>query len=116
MKHSNLGYTVAGLLLSARWEQAQTLTNIALRDVVRSGSFAEVYDRGPDRPRPSGVRPSIFGMTQVIDSVWLNNGLRMDRGTPLLLGLPGVQGGLDGLHVRGHVWALEIDVRRTLPP
>ncbi|MCW5954845.1 MAG: hypothetical protein KIT69_21530, partial [Propionibacteriaceae bacterium] len=65
VKHPNVGYTVAGLLEHGRPEQAWVLLNAVLRDVIRSGSFAEVYDRGPDRPRPWGVRPSIFGMTQV---------------------------------------------------
>ncbi|UFU03235.1 hypothetical protein LQF12_01070 [Ruania suaedae] len=112
VKHSNLGYTVDGLMLSGRWDQAQTLSNLALRDVVRSGSFAEVYDRGPQGPRPGGVRPSIFGMTQVIDSVWLNNGFRMDRGVPEVIAGPGVRGGLDGVRLRSRTLQVEVDTPR----
>ncbi|UFU06811.1 hypothetical protein [Ruania halotolerans] len=112
VKHSNLGYTVDGLMLSGRWEQAQTLANIALRDVLRSGSFAEVYDRGVHGPRPGGVRPSIFGMTQVIDTVWLNNGFRMDGGAPQVVGFPDVRGGLDGVRGGSRTWQVEVDVPR----
>lgn len=101
VKHPNVGYTVAGLLAHDRPEQAQALVNAMLRDVIRSGSFAEVYDRGPGRPRPWGVRPSIFGMTQVIDAVWLNNGLQMDAGTPTPVALPGATGGVAGIRTAG---------------
>lgn len=82
VKHPNVAYTAAGLIDRGWLREAHVLINAMLRDVILSGSFAEVYDRGSERPRPWGVRPSIFGMTQVIDSVWLNNGLRMDGGAP----------------------------------
>jgi len=87
VKHPNVSYTVSGLIDNGRLPEARILINAMLRDVTLSGSFAEVYDRGPGRPRPWGVRPSIFGMTQVIDAVWLNNGLRMDLGAPSAVAL-----------------------------
>jgi hypothetical protein len=99
VKHPNVSHTAAGLIDHGRSSDAEVLANAMLRDVVASGSFAEVYDRGPVRPRPWGVRPSIFGMTQVIDSVWLNNGLRIDRGVLELAGLPQASGGVSNIRV-----------------
>lgn len=101
VKYPNVSYAVAGLLEHGRPEQAWVLLNAVLRDVIRSGSFSEVYDRGPDRPRPWGVRPSIFGMTQVIDAVWLNNGLRMDPGEPHAVPLPDGWGMVERLPCAG---------------
>lgn len=113
VKHPNVGHTVAGLIDHDRAKQAQILLNALLRDVIRSGSFAEVYDRGPDRPKPWGVRPSIFGMTQVIDAVWLNNGLRMDLGAPQPVRMPGVDGGVHGIRMRGSLVSISV---RDDPP
>lgn len=114
VKHPNVGYTVSGLLEHHRRRQAVVLLNAVLRDVVRSGSFAEVYDRGAGRPRPWGVRPSIFGMTQVIDAVWLNNGLRMDLGVPHAVALPGSAGAVEGIPVVGRRIALVVQDRTAI--
>lgn len=100
VKHPNISRTAAGLIDHERGAQAQGLVNALLRDVIQSGSFSEVYDRGPVRPKPWGVRPSIFGMTQVIDSVWLNNGFRMDRARVELVLLPDASGGVRNIRVR----------------
>lgn len=103
VKHPNVGHTAYGLIDNGRPEQALALINAVMRDVIRSGSFAEVYDRGPERPKPWGVRPSIFGMTQVIDSIWLNNGLRADLGAPQPVVLPGAEGEVRNIHLRSGV-------------
>ncbi|MGV9195308.1 hypothetical protein ACQ143_13265 [Microbacterium sp. MC2] len=108
VKHPNVSYTVRGLLERGREADALALSNAQLRDVIRSGSFAEVYDRGLQRPRPWGVRPSIFGMTQVLDAVWLNNGLRMDLGVPHAVALPGTDGGVSGIPLAGRRISLTV--------
>lgn len=108
VKHPNVGHTAYGLIDNGRPAEALALVNAVMRDVIRSGSFAEVYDRGPERPRPWGVRPSIFGMTQVIDAVWLNNGLRADLGAPQPAILPGAAGAVRNVHVRSQVVSLAV--------
>lgn len=108
VKHPNVGHTAYGLIDNGRPAEALGLINAVMRDVIRSGSFAEVYDRGPERPKPWGVRPSIFGMTQVIDAVWLNNGLRADLGAPQPAILPGTSGGVHNIHMRSRIVSLAI--------
>jgi hypothetical protein len=101
VKHPNVSRTALGLLAHGRVREAQALTNALLRDVILSGSFAEVYDRGPERPQPCGVRPSIFGMTQVIEAVWLNNGFRADRAQAEVVVFPAACGGVSNILMRG---------------
>ena len=113
VKHPNVGHTAYGLIDNGRPAEALALVNAVMRDVIRSGSFAEVYDRGPDRPKPWGVRPSIFGMTQVIDTVWLNNGMRADLGAPQAAVLPGTKGGVSNIHLMSGVVSFGIGLNEV---
>ncbi|UFU03223.1 hypothetical protein LQF12_01010 [Ruania suaedae] len=101
VKYTNMSYTLYGLLENDEAEQAETLANAVLREIISSGSFAEAYNPSPEGPVPVGVRPSIFGLAAVIDSVWINNGYRMDLGGPHAVITPGVDGAVHGISYRG---------------
>lgn len=99
-RYSDMSYTIYGLLDQGMREQAVVLANAALRDVVRAGEFAETYTLS-DPPTPTGVMPSFFGVGSVIDTLWMNNGYRMDDGRPQLLRYTESAGGITGLRVAG---------------
>lgn len=74
-KYPDMAFTVRGLLKKGLKKEAQQLMEVNIRDVVRSGAhFSEQYTIG-DQPFPDGVRPSLFGMAQLIDFVLLKNGV-----------------------------------------
>ncbi|QOR71020.1 hypothetical protein IM660_01510 [Ruania alkalisoli] len=101
VKYTNMSYTLYGLLENGEAGQAETLVNAVLREIISSGSFAEAYNPSPEGAIPVGVRPSIFGLAAVIDSVWINNGYRMDLGTPHAVVTPEVDGAVQGIAYRG---------------
>lgn len=73
-KYPDMGLTARGLLSKGHTETALKLIEVNIRDVVRAhAAFAEQYTIG-DIPYPDGVRPSLFGMAQLIDFVLLKNG------------------------------------------
>lgn len=109
VKAPDVTYTAYGLLDSGMVREADVFLQANLRDVVRAGVFAEVYDDPPDGPVGVGVRPSLFGAVTVIDVVWLRNGYRADDGEPLFVRMPGADGGLSGLTFRGRKLAVDID-------
>ena len=65
-------------------EIAKTLNECSIREVVRASAFGENYTSDPRNPRTTGVRPSLFGVVQLIDSIWIRNGYRYDSGEPEL--------------------------------
>ncbi|GGC13054.1 hypothetical protein GCM10011386_00870 [Parapedobacter defluvii] len=86
-KYPEMAFTARGLLARGHRAQARQLMECGVRDIVRSGPiFAEQYVPGFP-PYGDGVRPSIFGMAQLIDFVLLLGGkdylspvsLRTDR-------------------------------------
>ncbi|HVX44684.1 MAG TPA: hypothetical protein VHC49_12395, partial [Mycobacteriales bacterium] len=99
-RYSDMSYTIYGLLDQGLRDQAVVLANAALRDIVRAGEFAETYTPS-DPPRPTGVMPSFFGVGSVIDTLWLNNGYRMDGGAPRLVRYTASGGGISGLRIGG---------------
>jgi hypothetical protein len=118
VKAPDVTWTTYGLLEQGMTRQAAGLVDAVLRDMVRSGEFAEVYQPGPNGPEGTGVRPSLFGAVNVLDAVWLRNGYRMDAGDPRFVllggsmeqgadGRPG--GGVDGLRIRGRTLNLHTD-------
>ena len=78
---------------------ARQMADLAQRDVTRAGEFSETYTQD-DPPRPGGVRPSSFGARLMTDSVFWHNGVVLDRGLPVLLGMPGAVG-VDNVPVEG---------------
>ncbi|WP_142119953.1 hypothetical protein [Rarobacter faecitabidus] len=102
-----------GLIDRGDLEKARIFTNATIRDTVRSKWFAEVYhEAGGTRegtPRVSGVRPSIFGITNLIENIWLNNGYRMDLGNLSAIRLSdSMQGGIAGLMNLGQPLDLDL--------
>lgn len=108
VKAPDVTYVAYGLLERGMVEQADVFVQLNIRDIVRAGSFAEVYDDPPEGPVGTGVRPSLFGAVNLIDFVWLRNGYRADDGEPLFVRLPGADGGVSGLTFRRR--SLDVDV------
>lgn len=106
---------IYGLLDQGKVERAQVLTNAITRDMVRSGWFAEVYQESgqglESTPVARGVRPSLFGIAQLIDNVWMANGFRVDQGGAATLRMPGRDGGLTGMSHDGR--SVDVDVTAT---
>jgi hypothetical protein len=94
-----------GLLDTGSTADAYRLINALARDIVRSGWFSEVYqassDSPGDAPLGTGVRPSLFGIANLIDNVWMNNGYRLGEGQASVLRLPGANGGVRGMTSMG---------------
>ncbi|MGO2360184.1 MAG: hypothetical protein ACTH6N_03545 [Brachybacterium tyrofermentans] len=99
--------TTIGLLARDRGQEAGILANAVLRDIVRSGRFAEVYQAADgtlgDRPIGRGVWPSTFGIDALIDAIWMNNGVRTDDGKPAAVDVEGLGGHVSGLRHLGEV-------------
>lgn len=80
-KYPDVSYTVYGLLKQGYKDEAVSLMEANLRDIVRANSsFAEQYIG--ENFEPDGVRPSLFGSSTLIDFVLLLNGYKYDRGNP----------------------------------
>ncbi len=106
-----------GLLDRDRATAAGVLVDALTRDMVRSGWFAEVYQASPDglegTPIARGVRPSLFGISNLIENVWITNGYRQDRGNPSFVQLSGAVGGIAGLQHLGQTYDLDLDGARA---
>lgn len=102
---------IAGSTGAQLRDRAAVLVNAMNRDMVRSGWFAEVYTEagavGED-VAVSGVRPSLFGLSNYIDFVLMANGVRTDEGNPTFVRLADATGGVSGLTYRGQ--RLDIDL------
>lgn len=88
-----------GLFECGQTDEAAQLTDACLRDVTRAGEFSEDYTQA-NPPVPNGVRPSAFGAGLMMDSAFWHNGLMLDQGLPVLLGMPGAAGA-DNIPVHG---------------
>ncbi len=66
--------------LAGMWKE---YINAALRNVVKSVEFSE--ESRPDKYYPQGVQPSTFTASTMIDFTYMNNGMRMDLGTPVAI-------------------------------
>lgn len=88
LKAPDAQFVAYGLLEQGQTEQARVFLESVLRDVTSTHAFSEVYQAGnPTISR--GESPTTFGMAQVIDNVWILNGLRSDAGTPTFVRLYG---------------------------
>lgn len=73
-KYPEMAFTARGLLAKGYHAKARQLMECSVRDIIRSGPiFAEQYTLDSP-PNGDGVRPSIFGMAQLIDFVLLLDG------------------------------------------
>ena len=88
-----------GLFRHGEVTEAARLADASLRDVTRAGEFSENYTQD-NPPAAGGVRPSAFGAGLMTDSVFWHNGVVLDEGLPVLLGMPGAVG-VDNIPVCG---------------
>ena len=58
------------------------LNNVILRHVIKTGEFSE--ECKPNEYKVSGVAPSTFTASAVIDFTYMNNGIRIDEGKPMV--------------------------------
>ena len=86
VKMENMSYTLHGLWISGRQDTARQLAAITVRDIIRSGFFAEEYLLSGADALPSGVRPALFGCALLIDCLWfLSHSSEEDTFPPFLL-------------------------------
>ncbi|RED85577.1 hypothetical protein [Cohnella phaseoli] len=107
-KYPNISFLIYGFLEKGYLEEAQQVLEVSMRDVVRAYEFAEQYDVSHP-PRPTGVRPSVFGAGMLIDTVLLKNGYKLDKGKPQFVNIFGADGGVENLMIRGHQLNLVLD-------
>lgn len=106
VKAPDVTFTAYGLIDAGQPQTANLFVQGMLRGIVESKSFAEVYQlNNSGAPTGTGVRPSDFGPFNVIDFVWLLNGLRADYGKPAFVNLPTTSGGVDQLHTFGRQYS-----------
>ncbi|THF74292.1 S-layer homology domain-containing protein [Cohnella fermenti] len=108
-KQPDWGYTIYGLIAKGQVEKASQMVQIAMRDIVRTGNFFSESYTNDNPPLPAGVRPSLFGISQMIENVLLRNGFDYDKGTPSAVRLLEGTVGVSGLHVQGKTLNILID-------
>ncbi|HHY83791.1 MAG TPA: hypothetical protein GX505_14100 [Clostridiales bacterium] len=72
-------YTIYGLINHGYYEEARVMIETSIRDITRSNFFGENYTE-KEPPMCWGVRPSLFGVVQLADGIWLRKGYRYDSG------------------------------------
>lgn len=93
-------------------DEAEVIIQSLNRDMTLSGLFAEVYYATGEIGEPvgaRGVRPSLFGISNLIDNVLLANGVRTSEGTPSFVRLAKSTGGVTGLSWFGERLDVDID-------
>ena len=101
--HANLTY---GLIQYGYADTAREMIQAAVRDVVISGIFAEVYHPGIPIT-VEGVRPSANGAAIMIDYVMAMNGFLFQWGGPAALNLFG-DAAVDNIRMKGKVLNLSV--------
>ena len=104
-RFGDLAPITLGLFRHGQPTEAARLADACLRDVTRAGEFSEDYTQ-IDPPVPNGVRPSSFGARLMMDSVFWHNGVVLDQGFPVLLGMPGAAG-VDNIPVQGKALSVQ---------
>ncbi len=91
-KYGSSSFQAYGLLEGGLEKEGWEFINALLRDQIIAGDFSEGYlrrrRRGDSGKRiiPWGVRPSYFGVGQMIDFTLMNNGVRIDGGKAVGIG------------------------------
>ncbi len=110
VRYGIVDYTTYGLLKDGKSSDAQVLANAIMRDTVIADSLSERYQWSSTvAPHGEGNTPTVFGAGELIWAVWLNNGFRLDDGTPSFVSLPGAEGGIDNLNFHGYTLNLAVD-------
>lgn len=93
-------------------DEAEVVIQSLNRDMTLSGLFSEVYYATGEIGKPvgaRGVRPSLFGISNLIDNVFLANGVRTSEGDPSFVRLANSTGGVTGLSWMGKRLDVDID-------
>ncbi|WP_159065803.1 S-layer homology domain-containing protein [Gorillibacterium timonense] len=113
LKAPDAQFMTYGLLDQGKVEEATVLIHSFTRDIVRTKTFAEVYQKSSEDitaiPIATSIYPSIFGNIHLIDNLWIANGYRMDLGAPAFVRLPESTGGIKGLTWMGKGFDADID-------
>jgi hypothetical protein len=97
-KYPDISYTVYGLMDKIYMAKAEKVIDACIRDIIRSGNwFSESYNT-VDAPYPSGVRPSLFGASMMIDFIMMKNGFRYGNGTPMVVNAFGGARSINNIH------------------
>lgn len=109
-KYPDIDFTVRGLLRKRKTVLAKGLMEATIRDIIRTNTvFAETYTNDK-LPLPGGVRPSIFGMAEIIDFVLIKNGYMFTNGTPSLINLySNDRMGVDHIFYRGKYYNIQYE-------
>lgn len=100
VKLEEIQYTIYGLMEKGFTNEAQIMIEASVRDVVRSRFLGENYTED-DMPVCWGVRPSLFGVVQLADGIWLRNGFRYDNGGMVKHRLFGTSGYIKNVILNG---------------
>lgn len=98
-KHPSVNHLMYGLWQYGYKDKVALMAEAYMRDITRSGEFAETYDH-VSPPKPTGVVPSMFGAANMIDAVMWHNGVILCDGLPTDAHMPGAAG-VRNLIVRG---------------
>lgn len=79
VKVEEIEYTIYGLIDNGYEREASVMIEASVRDVTRSRFSGENYTED-EPPVCWGVRPSLFGVVQLSDGIWMRNGYRYDSG------------------------------------
>ena len=79
VKLEEMQYTIYGLLDNNDSGEAMNLIESSVRDIFRSHFLGECYTLD-ETPVCWGVRPSLFGFVQLVDCIWLHEGIRYENG------------------------------------
>lgn len=108
-KYPDVSYTLYGLLEHQKISKAENVIDACIRDVCRSGGwFSEQYET-TDIPYPTGVRPSLFGASMIIDFVMIKNGFRYDMGVPMIQNLFRKAASINNIHYGNDILNIECD-------
>ena len=91
-RYGDLRPITLGLFAGGRSDDAAQLTDACLRDVTRAGRVLRELRPRVSHRTAQGVRPSAFGACLMANSVLWHNGVTLDEGLPVLLGMPGAVG------------------------
>lgn len=115
MKYDGYAYTSLGLVAHGELEMAAQMLEAGMRDVVSARFLGEVYDNATTGIDPdtgvscTGVRPSLFGASIMIDSVYMTNGFVRYWGGIAAMNLYDRVSTITGITVNGKEYTLTVN-------
>lgn len=100
VKYEELAYTAYGLYEHGENELANELLDTSIRDIVGGHYMCEQLEPSDDNSgsKTGGVYCSVFGASQMIDSLWMRNNMRYDSGDITVYGYNDAEGGVNNIH------------------